>query len=127
MGLSFPLNPKDVADLLSVTPSFVRKHSLGFGGQKIGGVWRFPPDAVEVYVRSKAQDGSRGPIPIRPHGEGAKTSEPAHLPHQTGSGRGRKVRSNRLPSRAEDPFDLCRHIRDDTQTPKPKAGLDQRT
>ncbi len=56
------LTAKEVADLLQVDERTVKRYADKgeLPGYKVMGKWRFDPQEVERYIRSKQQDDRRG-------------------------------------------------------------------
>lgn len=46
------LTPREVADHLAVSDSWVRRHVTDLGGVRVGHQWRFPPDCIQRLMRS---------------------------------------------------------------------------
>jgi len=50
------ITSKEIEDQLQVSHTFVRRHRQEFGGIRLGHrTWRYPPDAVELYLNAHKQ------------------------------------------------------------------------
>ena len=112
-GLPAYFTAKDIAGSLKISEDTIYRNALLFGGVRIGGQWRFPPDAVEKYLNATGQkkNKSRMALALDQNDQRHSQMEPVHLSHGEGSRSSRiKVRRNGDVGQERDPIGLRAYV-----------------